>query len=259
MILFPLGDPIFSGLGPEGISMFYVSCIVAQLVYSKSSIFKGGVGSEMVSTNPLAQRSRAKFPQIEVVPFFHTMAFSIKHRVGADREVAVRATTIAAYAISSILTGIVFYLMGRFKLGALMGFFPRHILIGCMGGIGWFLVATGFEVSARLDGSLTFTLDTLHRLLQPDTVALWVIPLFLAVSLQVIKRWIKNPYLDATFFVSILILFVYFVFAISELDWADLRSRGWVFEAPPTGVPFYHFYTLYSKCAERGDHEASLN
>ena len=49
MILFPLGQPIFASLGPDGISMFYVSCIVSQLTYSLGgSIFKGGVGSEMV-------------------------------------------------------------------------------------------------------------------------------------------------------------------------------------------------------------------
>jgi SulP family sulfate permease len=50
MILFPLGQELFAGLGPAGISMFYVSCIISQLVYScGGSIFKGGVGSEMVS------------------------------------------------------------------------------------------------------------------------------------------------------------------------------------------------------------------
>ena len=49
MILFPLGQPIFEKLGPDGISMFYVSCIVSQLVYSLGgSVFKGGIGSEMV-------------------------------------------------------------------------------------------------------------------------------------------------------------------------------------------------------------------
>lgn len=54
MILFPLGQPIFAGLGPDGISMFYVSCIVSQLVYScGGSIFKGGIGSEMVSERSL--------------------------------------------------------------------------------------------------------------------------------------------------------------------------------------------------------------
>lgn len=49
MILFPLGEDIFEDTGPDGISMFYVSCIVSQLVYSLGgSRFKGGVGSEMV-------------------------------------------------------------------------------------------------------------------------------------------------------------------------------------------------------------------
>jgi len=49
MILFPLGEQIFEKTGPDGISMFYVSCIVSQLVYSLGgSRFKGGVGSEMV-------------------------------------------------------------------------------------------------------------------------------------------------------------------------------------------------------------------
>ena len=50
MILFPLGQPIFENLGPDGISMFYVSCIISQLVYSLGgSVFKGGIGSEMVT------------------------------------------------------------------------------------------------------------------------------------------------------------------------------------------------------------------
>jgi SulP family sulfate permease len=49
MILFPLGEAVFEKTGPDGISMFYVSCIVSQLTYSLGgSAFKGGVGSEMV-------------------------------------------------------------------------------------------------------------------------------------------------------------------------------------------------------------------
>lgn len=42
MILFPLGQDIFQDFGPDGLSMFYVSCIVSQLVYScGGSAFKG--------------------------------------------------------------------------------------------------------------------------------------------------------------------------------------------------------------------------
>ena len=85
------------------------------------------------------------------MPFFHNMAAKITLIVGEDQPDAVIATTITSFAISSMLTGIVFYLMGRFRLGYIVGFIPRHILIGCIGGVGWFLIATGFEVSARLD------------------------------------------------------------------------------------------------------------
>jgi sulfate permease, SulP family len=60
MILFPLGQPIFEKLGSAGISMFYISCIISQLVYScGGSIFKGGIGSEMVCEHLFSKNSRA--------------------------------------------------------------------------------------------------------------------------------------------------------------------------------------------------------
>lgn len=178
MILFPLGQPIFANLGVDGISMFYVSCIVSQLVYSLGgSIFKGGIGSEMVGRCPVQRKSLLiKRCQIEVVPFFHKMAFIILAKVGDNKPDAVLATTILSFSISAILTGAVFFTMGFCKLGALIGFFPRHILIGCIGGVGYFLVATGVEVSARLDGNLEYDLNTLNKLFQADTIALWTIP-----------------------------------------------------------------------------------
>ena len=52
IILFPLGEEVFQDLGPDGVSMFYVSCIISQVVYSTGSIFKGGVGSEMIEVVP---------------------------------------------------------------------------------------------------------------------------------------------------------------------------------------------------------------
>ncbi|OJD14775.1 hypothetical protein ACJ73_09042 [Blastomyces percursus] len=229
MILFPLGEPLFAHLAPDGISMFYVSTIVSQLVYScGGSIFKGGVGSEM----------------IEVVPFFHKMAFIILNRVGKENEKAVLATTILSYAISSVLTGSVFFLMGAFKLGSLIGFFPRHILIGCIGGVGWFLVATGVEVSARLSGSLEYNLDTLGRLFQLDTIFLWTLPLVGAIGLLVIKRFVKSNFLVGGYFVSIGVFF-YFVKFSFNIPLETLRDRGWIFKAPSSSEPWYHFYTLY--------------
>ncbi|KAL2258393.1 hypothetical protein VTK26DRAFT_8319 [Humicola hyalothermophila] len=229
MILFPLGSPIFSHLGPAGISIFYVSCIVSQVIFSLGSVFKGAVGSEL----------------IEVVPFFHNMAATITEMVGEDDPDAVIATTITAYALSSMMTGAVFYLMGRFRFGYLVGFIPRHILIGCIGGVGWFLVATGFEVTARLEGNITYDLDTLKRLMQSDTVPLWVTPLILAAILYYWQTRVTSKYLLPLYILAIPALFYATTAALGLLDPKTLRHGGWMFEGPPAGEPWWYFYTLY--------------
>lgn len=231
MILFPLGSPIFASLGSAGISMFYVSTIVAQLTFSAGSIFRGAVGSEL----------------IEVVPFFHSMAATITDLVGEGDPEAVIATTITSYALSSMLTGTVFYLMGRFKFGYLVGFIPRHILIGCIGGVGWFLVATGFEVTARMEGSLNYDLDTLSRLLQTDTVPLWAIPLTLAIVLFYGQTRMTSKYFLPLYIIAIPAIFYFFVLSLDALRIDALRGNGWIFEGPPPGEPWWYFYTLYSK------------
>ncbi|KAL2685306.1 hypothetical protein Neosp_006403 [[Neocosmospora] mangrovei] len=229
MILFPLGKPIFSHLGSAGISVFYVSTIVSQIAFSSGSIFKGAVGSEL----------------IEVVPFFHNMAAKITEVVGEDNPDAVIATTIVSFSVSAMLTGLVFYLMGRFKVGYMVGFIPRHILIGCIGGVGWFLIATGFEVSARLDGSLQYNLDTLKQLTDPATVPLWVTPLALAIILFYGQSKITSKFFLPLFILAIPLIFYFFVLALDALDVDDLRNHGWIFQGPPSGEPWWYFYTLY--------------
>lgn len=232
MILFPLGEPMFAHLGADGISMFYVSTIISQVVFScGGSIFKGGIGSEM----------------IEIVPFFHQMAFAIMNRVGKDNPQSVLATTILAFSVSSVLTGLVFFLMGVCGLGSLIGFFPRHILIGCIGGVGYFLLQTGVEVSARLSGSLEYNVDTLQKLFHLDTLPLWMIPLFLAIGLLVLKRFIRSNFLVGAYFIGVAAMF-YIVVLIARISMDTLHEQGWVFDAPSSNEPWYHFYTLYGKC-----------
>lgn len=234
MILFPLGNPIFANLGPAGISMFYVSTIVSQVVFSTGSIFKGGVGSEL----------------IEVVPFFHSMAAKITANVGEDNPDAVIATTIFCFCFSSVITGAVFFTMGQLKFGNLVGFIPRHILIGCIGGVGWFLVQTGFEVSARLEGSFRYDLETLGLMFRANTVPLWTIPLGLAIVLFVMSTTDKlkdNHYVLPVFICLEPAIFWFFVTALDSLSPEPLREKGWIFEAPPAGESWWYFYTLFSK------------
>jgi sulfate permease, SulP family len=232
MILFPLGVDIFEKTGPDGISMFYVSCIVSQLTFSLGgTAFQGGVGSEM----------------IEVVPFFHKMAYMILDEIGTKDPEAVLATVITSYAVSSILTGVVFLLLGALRLGDLVSFFPRSILLGCIGGVGVFLFLTGIEVSAGMDSSIEWGLDTFERLFIPATFVLWVIPLALSGTLMLVRKYFRHPVVMPAFFILVVAIFYIVLALIPNLGLDDLRKTGWVFAAPEAGVPFYNFYTYYSE------------
>jgi SulP family sulfate permease len=191
--------------------------------------------------------------QIEVVPFFHKMAFSILATVGEENPQAVIATTITTYAVSSIVTGIVFFLMGFFGCGYIVGFIPRHILVGCIGGVGFFLVSTGLEITSRLNGNLNYDLTTLKKLTEPDTFILWIIPLILASIL-----YKSQPIFNTNFpklskfyvpgYISVVAaVFYFFVLSIDQLDPEHLRKAGWIFERPEAGEPWWYFYTLYSR------------
>ncbi|KAJ3875938.1 hypothetical protein F5051DRAFT_430158 [Lentinula edodes] len=116
MIIFPTSAP-FTNLGPIGVFVFFVS----------GSGFAGANGSMMM----------------EVVPFYHMLAASIAQNSVEDKPAQVIATTIVAYALSSVLTSLSFFVFGALKLGTVIGFFLRPILVGCIGGVSTFLIETG--------------------------------------------------------------------------------------------------------------------
>ncbi|KAF9978483.1 hypothetical protein BGZ73_002148 [Actinomortierella ambigua] len=231
MIIFPLNMSPFQQLGPDGISMFFVSCVISQLVYSLGgSAFKGGNGSMM----------------IEVVPFLHLMAGTVVERLGAENKEEVLATTIMAYALSTIMTGAVFLALGAFKLGSLIAFFPRHILVGCIGGVGWFLIITGMEVSSRMTHELTYRWETFKFLfLDLHVFLLWSSAFGLALLLRALQQKIHHPFLVPVFFMMVPGLF-YAVVWLAGLDWTELRSDGWVFPMPEGNAPGWQFYSYFS-------------
>ncbi|EDO15931.1 hypothetical protein Kpol_480p18 [Vanderwaltozyma polyspora DSM 70294] len=230
MIIFPITEPLFSGLGPTGISMFYISTIVCQLVLSGGfSSFPCGIGSEM----------------IEITPFYHTMAFAIKDALpNQDNEVIT--TTIFCYVISSVVTGLVFFMLGKLKMGKIVGFFPRHILIGCIGGVGYFLIITGIEVSTRI-GKFEYNWEFLLSLLTNlDTLGKWLLPTLLTLSLILIQRQVQNSLVLPSFYILTIILFHFIVAILPNLSLDHLRENGWIFPVTDSKNSWYDHYKYFN-------------
>jgi SulP family sulfate permease len=231
IIIFPKHESMPSTYVQSGISMFLVSTIVAQLVYASGlSKFKGGNGSMM----------------IEVMPFLHIICQTIIEKIGADKPKEIIATVMVAYAISTILTGLVFYLLGTFKMGNIMSFFPRHILIGCIGGIGLFLVQTGIEIITGYSFELGFTY--IKNIFTTPTLPIWLISITLAFGLSIVHTKIHHPLLVPTFFITLPVIF-YLIVWIGGFNLDELREQGWLFnlisDDGHNDVPFYTFWTYF--------------
>ncbi|CAI4475157.1 ASN_HP2_G0020440.mRNA.1.CDS.1 [Saccharomyces cerevisiae] len=230
MIIFPITEPVFSHLGPTGISMFYISTIISQAVYSGGwSSFPSGIGSEM----------------IEITPFYHTMALAIKEALaGNDDEIIT--TAIFCYVISSMLTGVVFYALGKLRLGKIVGFFPRHILIGCIGGVGYFLIITGIEVTTRV-AKFEYSWPFFSGLFTDyETLAKWLLPVLLTVVLIGTQRYFKNSLVLPSFYILTLVLFHFIVAIIPTLSLDALRQAGWIFPIANSDSKWYDHYRLFN-------------
>ena len=130
MIGIPFGASYFpvewqaSGKEALGLRMFLFSTAMAQLTFTYASKFKDGVGLQMV----------------ENVPFCLELARIVMGEVGCGKEGS--STLFFLFGGCSVLVGGVFYGLGRLALGRVVYFFPSHVLVGCIGGIGAFIITT---------------------------------------------------------------------------------------------------------------------
>ena len=231
MIIFPITEPVFSQLGPTGLSMFYISTIISQTVFSSGwSSFPCGIGSEM----------------IEVTPFFHTMAIAIMNALPSDSQKdEVITTTIFCYCISTLITGFTFLSLGKLRLGKIVGFFPRHILIGCIGGVGYFLLITGIEVSTRV-AKFEYSIPFLtHLFADSKTIWKWLLPLVLTVILVLTQKYFKNSLVLPSFYIMTLCLFHFIVAILPNLSLNNLRHNGWIFPMAASDTRWYDHYKLF--------------
>lgn len=201
-------------------------------------------------------------------PFYHVIAGIIVSSIGPDStEKSIVATTILAFALSSLLTGLTFFALGALKLGSLSEFFPRHILVGCIGGVGAFLFITGLEISARIDESTGINSGIIRHLFDNEILPLWVrsssflfilsfadiltrqsLPLGLAILLRIVTMRYNHPLIFPGFFLAFPVVF--WVIALSAgIPVEKLRAAGWVFEVKGVDSEWYEYFGMFGEFA----------
>jgi SulP family sulfate permease len=80
----------------------------------------------------------------------------------------------------------------------------------------------------------------------PHAIALWGIPLALAIILRIITHRFHHQLIFPAYFFVIPVVF-YIVVAIGGWDMDTLRANNWVLDVGKQSRPWYTFYTLFGK------------
>lgn len=199
----------------EGIGLLLFGAAVMSLVVALTSSFAG--------TQAGPQDSPAAILALVASVIVTTMS-------PAASSDTIFSTVVAAIALTSILTGVFFLILGRFRLGNLVRFIPYPVVGGFLAGTGWLIVlgALGAMVGAPISFS------TSSVLFQPDVIVKWLPGVLLGILLLVVLRRYDHFLIMPALLLGAVGLF-YAVLALTHISIADASAQGWLLGPFPSG------------------------
>ena len=146
--------------------------------------------------------------------------------------------------LSSILVGLFFYILGKFKLGKLVRFIPFPVVGGFLAGTGWLIVQFSFSMMTDVDP----TINNLSTFFTPEMLIRWVPGAVFAVALLIIYHYISH-YLLMPAVLTIGIGLFYVVAFFNGVSVSELESGGYLLGPFPeeglfTGLPGQYLSTF---------------
>ena len=217
----------FAALIFHGALTPYISSGITILI--STAVVAGSLFSLLSSARPVVA-----LPDDDTAPVLALMATLIvaSFPEGTPGEVLF-VTTFGALACAALLTGIVMFALGYFRLGSLVRYLPYSVMGGYFAGAGWLLIMGALRVVSDLP--LASAQDYL-ALLSPDVMLRWL-PAFLAAGFirWAIHNWHKSLAMPAS--MLLLIILFYSVAALAGLNPGDLMAGGWLVGPFPATQP----------------------
>ncbi len=136
-------------------------------------------------------------------------------------------------ALTSILVGIFFFILGTLKLGKLVRFIPYPVVGGFLAGTGWLIVKFAFIMTAGMGLSL----DNVVSLFDQATLPKWFPGLIFGLIMLLSSRYTKH-YLLIPALLAIGITSFYAIMFFYGFSYTDLESNGYLLGPFPEGGLF---------------------
>jgi SulP family sulfate permease len=140
-------------------------------------------------------------------------------------------TVVAAMVLTTLLCGLFFFCVGRFKLGRLARLMPYPVMGGFLAGTGWLIAAGAVGMMA----DIPLTRASLLALVQPALLLNWLPGLFFGGVLLLLLRRYHHFLLLPGLLLAASALF-YLLLYVTNTSIGVARSQGWLFEAVSGGV-----------------------
>eukprot|EP00934_Nitzschia_sp_Nitz4_P003240 Nitzschia sp. Nitz4//scaffold23_size168460//142616//145687//NITZ4_002245-RA/size168460-snap-gene-0.168-mRNA-1//-1//CDS//3329543713//3230//frame0 len=216
-----------------GFRMFLFATTMGQLVFTFASKLDSAVGLQMV----------------ENVPFYHALAFIALKNQGYGKDTL--STLFFLFGLSSVMVGVTFYLLGKWKMGRLVYYFPNHVLVGCIGGIGVFITITSMEVT--IDQTISWTPEGIVTVF--EQWSLWSVVLGFEIVLRCLQYATqdangspKYPMLSPVYYCMITPVF-YLGLMLIGVSKEQAGTLGYFFPSIPTETsPFAdpHLFDIFT-------------
>lgn len=205
-----VGTLVFGAAGPEhvarGIGLALASFTVVAAAVALLGSQRGAVAS--VQDTPAAVLAGAA-------------AAVVTGGAGAAGPDAAFATVAALCGLTTVVTGLVFVVVGWLRLGALVRFLPYPVMGGFLAGTGWLLLAGGVSVMT----GRYLDLSDLGAALGPNWPATVLPGLALSAGLLVLNRRVGSPLAYPAAVIAAVGVF-YLVMLVSGADLESWRAAG---------------------------------
>ncbi|HUU29010.1 MAG TPA: SulP family inorganic anion transporter [archaeon] len=206
---------IFSGelapLVPAGVGMVLFSGLVVSGIVALASSAPGIIAS----------------PQDGPAPIFALMAATVASATAAGSQAENSTSTVlSAIALTTVVAGIFFYSLGKFKLGRMIRFIPYPVIGGIMAGTGWLMLIGA--VATMTDRAVTP--DSLPSLFDWKVILRWLPGMVFALALTVNLR-LKSHFLILPGYIVAGFVIFFVVLLLSGITLEEASSAGLLLQA----------------------------
>ncbi|MCY4396298.1 MAG: SulP family inorganic anion transporter [Rhodospirillaceae bacterium] len=156
---------------------------------------------------------------------------AVAAQLSSASDEAVFATMVAIVALTTLITAVIFLLIGRFRLANLFRFMPYPIVGGFLAGLGGVLTVSSISIAS----GLALEWETLPELLDPDTIPKWGSSVVYAAVLLLISK-VRPHYLVLPASVVLAVGLCHAVLLILGISTEDARAAGILFVGMPVGT-----------------------